>query len=98
MTITNDTLRLAHAFGDRVQAEFTPKQFRLICDLNKGKYADLGVCATHDFCDANMLMLAAFEEVFKRNPLDGPGGHMTQADTDLWNDAWTIAKETEFYA
>lgn len=42
-------------------------------------------CASHDHCDANVVMLEAFEERFGREPnLD--------ADTDLFNAAWEIAR------
>lgn len=48
---------------------------------------DPSICASHDFCDANMVMAAAFEKVMKRE-VD------TQSDADLavWNEAWDRAK------
>lgn len=51
-------------------------------------------CASHDFCDANMAMLDAFEalmpgiqaeEIMARDDL-----------TALWNEAWAIAKASAF--
>lgn len=44
-------------------------------------------CATHDFCDANMPMATAFEEVMDRE-LDCA----SEDDTTLWNMAWGLAK------
>lgn len=58
-----------------------------------------GVCSSHNHCDANMVMQAAFEAVFGRDPYmpsDVEEGLCTerQADADLaaWNDAWNLAK------
>ena len=53
------------------------------------------VCASHDFCDANMTMLRAFERV------TGKAEHElnfeSQAEMDLWNSAWSIAKQNNFF-
>jgi len=93
------TLKLARAFSEEVQAAFSAREFREVCDRNKsgGIYDDDMCCATHEFCDANMLMLAAFQKAFGRNPLPDEG-EMSEADTTLWNDAWAVAKAAEFFA
>lgn len=57
-------------------------------------------CASHDYCDANMVMLAAFEKVFGRKPdylLLPPEALMRKdaantPDMNLWNEAWTKAR------
>ena len=49
-----------------------------------------GCCASHDFCDANMPMMDAFEGTTGR-PLLGENG-MADADCDLVNAAWDMAK------
>ena len=49
------------------------------------EYAEHGCCASHDFCDANMVMLEAFERVMGHEPyLD------SEADMRLINEAWKI--------
>jgi hypothetical protein len=96
MTITSETVQLARAFGHAMQEQLSRAEFNQMTERNKMR-DEFGVCASHDFCDANMVMLAAFETTFGRNPLPD-AGEMSQADTDLWNDAWVIAKEAEFYA
>ena len=101
MTDIRNVLKLARAFGQEVQEAFSAREFREICDRNKSgaPYDDDMCCATHEFCDANMLMHAAFVKTFDRDPLDGPDSSgMTQADTDLWNAAWAVAKAAEFFA
>lgn len=45
------------------------------------------ICASHDFCDPNMVMAAAFKRL----------GFDTK-DVSLWNAAWDMAKASEFYA
>lgn len=49
------------------------------------------VCATHDFCDANMAMTEAFANVAGRNP-----NLATESDAADWNAAWVRAKNAGF--
>lgn len=60
-------------------------------------------CATHDYCDANEAMARAFEVTFGRPPLTsadvedaGESESVLEADTNLWNSAWDLAKRGEF--
>lgn len=50
------------------------------------------ICHSHDFCDANVFMNAAFNRYKKRDP---------QADSCndafILNEAWNIAKSNQFY-
>ena len=64
---------------------------------------DYGSCASHDFCDANIVMADAFEQHAGRPvwlPCDAEEGTCTEAECDadlaLWNDAWGIAKASGF--
>lgn len=52
---------------------------------------DTATCATHDFCDANMLMLDAWEKFCLQ-----PMRPHVQANADLWNQAWQIARSRPF--
>lgn len=60
------------------------------------EYRDTGACATHDFCDANELMSTAFESVTGR-PIIADDG-IPDADIDLWNQAWAIARRERLTA
>jgi hypothetical protein len=93
----HDAIALAQAFGEEVQAAFTPTEFRRMVDMNKSSHADRGICATHDFCDANMLMLEAFKKTFGREPAILTDSDDT-VDARLWGDAWAIAKAADFFA
>lgn len=48
-------------------------------------------CATHDFSDTNMLMLEAWEKFCLK-----PMRPHVQADSNLWNQAWQIARSRPF--
>jgi hypothetical protein len=51
-------------------------------------------CATHDFCDANMVMAAAFEEVVGRAMVMDDSHPEQEAEHRMWGDAWGWAKST----
>ena len=53
-------------------------------------------CGSHDFCDANMVMLAAFEALGLKDPLARPSVDH-EPDFTLWNEAWEIARNNKFY-
>lgn len=91
----NQTIALARLFGQRVQEALTRSEFREVCHRNKCEPAGSSVCHSHDYCDANVLMGEAWEEMFGR-PF--PMGEVTDEDAALWNDAWAIAKAADFFA
>jgi hypothetical protein len=56
-----------------------------------------GTCASHDFCDANMVMLAAVERVLDREMFPEDDEVMGNANTTLANAAWDLAKGWRFH-
>lgn len=82
----NPAQRLAGAFVALLYRDLTPEQFFAAQVANRG--SEEGVCASHDHCDANMVMLEAFrlitgeQEAFNLSP----------DEVELWNAAWNIAK------
>jgi hypothetical protein len=53
------------------------------------------ICHSHDFCDANLVMDAAFKAVTGNSigeREEAGNGGMSDAELELWSDAWTIAK------
>ncbi|MER9524025.1 hypothetical protein NKI96_10615 [Mesorhizobium sp. M0292] len=97
MSTIQEKIKLAREFGSMMQAELSPRQFRAMCDANKAEPEDSGICHSHDYVDANMVMLAAFQETFGREPffLNNPKDTI---DLEVWNDAWAIAKAADFFA
>jgi len=52
------------------------------------------VCHSHDFCDANEIMDAAFIAVLGRSSLpDDIDAGMSDADIAMWNAAWNTARK-----
>ena len=79
---------IASAFADLIEQECAD-DLDAIRTRNASE-AYKGCCASHDFCDANMPMAAAFEAITGR-PLVGDAG-IADADLELVNMAWDIAR------
>ncbi len=63
---TPNPVDLARAFDNELRADLKPYEYIEAVRRNAEDPAygpDSGVCASHDFCDANMSMLAAFAKV-----------------------------------
>lgn len=87
-----DCTPLAREFSARVRDELA-NELPEILARNRALRAEGGrsSCATHDFCDANMLMADAFLAVTGREP-----DCESDADAALWSDAWDLAARYEF--
>lgn len=87
-SLPRDPTLLANRFYILLKRELTRKDFEEMLRLNATKdYDSSGSCASHDFCDANMVMEEAWRDLGY-----GEVNPESQADADLWNDAWNIAK------
>jgi len=92
----HDKIGLAKLFGEQVQAALSPTQFRAMVDANKADDPLSPVCHSHDYCDANVLMGAAWLDMFGSEfPF---ADDAADSDMELWNDAWAIAKAADFFA
>ena len=96
-THTDDTIaNLADTFAGILRDWFAPDEFAAMRDAN-ARYAREGrmtLCASHDYCDANEAMSAAFIRVIGRDallPTDGRNAERAE-DMRAWNAAWDIAK------
>jgi hypothetical protein len=90
MNATEQQEALAKAFADQLQSELSPDDWQGMRAANgKGDY--VAACASHDYCDSNMVMADAFALTIGRPflPEDEPPSNV---DCDLWNEAWAIAK------
>ena len=83
-----DIQKLALAFRWGLERELSCDQFAEMRRRNVGNVGD-SICASHDFCDANLVMYDAFEAVVGREA----DLHEKQVDLDLWNAAWNFAKD-----
>lgn len=78
---------IAHAFNTALLGELGRDTYAEVLRLNRTAAYLVG-CASHDFCDANLPMLAAYEAVMGS---DFPEG---QEAMDTWNRAWDCWRET----
>lgn len=82
--IARDAASIGARFIELLKAEMSPLQFAQVQSWNAAE-TDPRICHSHDFCDANMVMLAAFWDA-----------GMQTVDTDeeraLWDAAWAWAK------
>lgn len=76
----NQTTQLATLFATKLQAEIGADNYAKMIELNA--VAEPGVCHSHDFCDANMVMHEAYTEVMGFEP---------DFDNDEWIDTFNAA-------
>jgi hypothetical protein len=79
--------RLAMSFAQTLIEDLGEEEFQEVRARNATeKYA--GCCASHDFCDANMVMWGCFNtEIGWDFDLD------SETDVSVWNDAWKLARK-----
>lgn len=82
---------LAKAFSAVLFGWLTPEQRATVLERNKAE-GNPSICHSHDFCDANMAMVEAFQNL-------GVGEIDSQDDeqTALWDAAWALAKSSGFW-
>ena len=87
---------LAYYFSLTLREWLTPEQMdKVIADNNKNN--DPGLCASYNFCDANMAMLEAFEQLGIKHPAEYDGDSPEQeVSVSLWNAAWNLAYTGNF--
>jgi hypothetical protein len=91
---------VAHQFIYTIREWLSPSDVQIAVERNRSETGN--VCHTHDFCDANMAM----QEAFGCNHLTTPAELSERGEshpdyvfaTDLWNEAWKMAKVAEFNA
>lgn len=89
MKPTAETLALE--FSQGLHAYLTPEQMREVVARNRSETAP-GICHSHDFCDANMVLY----EVFMKYGMDPADEGGMDRWGDLWDRSWNLAKSKEF--
>jgi hypothetical protein len=85
-------VRAARAFSRLLRDEIGEQSFTWVCLSARAKLDD-GSCASHDYCDANEVMLAALCEVLGVSEEEA----LADAHQPLWNRAWTLARQNAFW-
>lgn len=78
--------RLSERFSLVLRDWLTPGEFQEMVRRNRLATKRAGVCHSHDFCDANMAMDAAWREVVGTE-IDADD----EAQAALWSEAWELA-------
>jgi hypothetical protein len=93
MSKMSEPEKVARVFSALLQADLGSTVEEIVGDNNRHPDDNApacrwwwGACASHDYCDANVYMGAAF--ALTGNDAD---------DTGLWSAAWGNAKENGFY-
>lgn len=88
--MNNATETLAGTFAGVLRGWLNDHEWSEMRRLNAtdADYAGDRACASHNYCDANMAMDAAWLMVAGRH-----ADTASEADTALWNRAWAIAKD-----
>ncbi len=83
--------RLSALFSAMVRHELAAKLMAVVEANRQYAFDGLDCCATHDHCDANMIMAAAFNQATGRE-FDAD----SEPDVGLWNMAWKLSFDREF--
>ena len=92
MTNEQQIAAVAEEFARVLGDWLSPEQFAEMTRLNKTEEYTHNICASHNFCDANMAMDEAMKKVLGREPNIGGDNEDSEDDIDLWNAAWNEAR------
>lgn len=84
---------MAKTFSQLLLEEIGIDDLREVVKINRAD-SDPYTCASHSYCDANMVMDAAFIELTGKSRAEDIENNQW---LDLWNAAWSEAKENDFY-
>jgi hypothetical protein len=79
---------LAERFQTRLREAIGPDALRQVTELNAAETVK-GVCHSHDFCDANEVMLLALDDLGLPSPVGEDEDARDEADA-LVGEAWAI--------
>ena len=83
---------LAREFSDAINALLLPEEVLEIVQRNREE-TDPRICHTHDFCDANQVLL----DVFMKHGMDIADEGGLDRWGRLWDESWKIAKASDFW-
>lgn len=98
---------LARAFSIKLKEELGVTKVEEIVNANELENLNnpgdaSSICHSHDACDANQIMLDAFQKIYSRPPffiIDNKdiSEELRDQDTKIIDDAWTMASVKKFY-
>lgn len=82
---------LVQNFSSQLRKELGLDQLQEIIELNAAE-PDPSICHSHDFTDANVVMLEAWNITYPGTPFD----LHNEAHCQHWTAAWSLAKQQQF--
>ena len=92
---TEQVTTLAQEFSRRLRETLTAEEMKAVLDRN-AQQGNSGICHSHDFCDANMVMQTAAKKLGALNFDEADAEEYLNDCCGLWNAAWNEAKATQF--
>lgn len=92
--------RVAIRFSANLRKAIGEGNLETVIRRNTEEPEGSGVCHSHDFCDANIFMSAAFCEMLGADDPDDDGFLLVMGSKSMvraWNDAWAMARRYDFY-
>lgn len=86
-----DARTLAREFSASLRALLSPEEIELVIARNAAE-KDPNICHSHDFCDANVVLL----DVFLAHGMDPADEGGMEKWGNLWDETWTLAKGIGF--
>lgn len=95
MTITSsETIaKIADKFAEVLKEWLTVEEFAEMKRLNETPEYAVSVCASQDYCDANMAMHEAIIAITGQEPMTAGEGPEVEEACRVWNAAWELARE-----
>jgi len=91
-----DITKLAKQFAKLLSEEIGDDNMKAVVAANK-KEKSSGVCHSHDYCDANMVMADAFKVLDIDLEKDYPDAVQNAQIVSIWNAAWDEAFKNNFW-
>jgi hypothetical protein len=82
---------LALEFSSSLRALLSTEEMQLVIERNAAE-TDPNICHSHDFCDANVVLL----DVFRAHGMDPADEGGMEKWGSLWDQTWTMAKGLGF--
>ena len=86
--MSKQTEMIAEAFAANLRQNLSAADYAEMVRRNRTPEYNNDSCASHDFCDANVEMDAAFKRVMGREC-----DNNSSQDCAIWNEAWEIARQ-----
>lgn len=97
-TKTVTAKEVASEFSKVLHRWLTKEEMTLVVARNAAETRS-GICHSHDFCDANMAMDEAFNNLgLESLPSEEEHPEESAKAIALWNEAWAIAQAAQFDA